>query len=98
MFIVTLANYLNIINNKTINILEIIIPIISLLTAGYLMGKNATKNGWLEGIKIGLIIILIIFIINIIITHKIVYKNFVYYTILLISSTLGSMIGINKKI
>ena len=95
-FLITILNYLDIINGKTLNISKIIIPLFSLNICGYIMGKYATKNGWLEGLKIGLIIVAIIFIYNIIF-ENISLKDIIFYLALISSSTLGSMIGINKK-
>lgn len=97
LFLITIFSYLNLFNSKVVSIFEIIIPIFALALAGYLMGKKASKKGFLEGIKIGLFIILLFLISCLIISGKITFKNTVYWFILLISSTLGSMVGINKK-
>ena len=96
-FISTTLNYFNLINNKILNIINFIIPIFSLALGGFIIGKNSPKNGWLEGLKIGLIFIIITFIFNLIFIHNVNLKDLIFYLLLLISSTLGSMIGINQK-
>ena len=96
-FLFTILNYFNIINNNIMNIIKIIIPLFALALSGFIVGKNALKNGWLEGIKIGMIIITLIILINLIFIRDINSRNFVFYLLLLLSSTLGSMFGINKK-
>lgn len=92
----TIFNYFSILNYKTINIIKIIIPITSIFIGGYQAGKNSEKKGWLEGIKISLIISTIIIIITLIL-NKFKIEYLLYITILICSCTLGSMIGINKK-
>lgn len=96
-FLFTTLNYFNIINNKVMNIAKIIIPLFSLALGGFIIGKNSLKNGWLEGLKVGLIVILLILIGNLIFMQKITSKDFVFYLILLVSSIFGSMFGINHK-
>jgi len=95
-FIFTTLNYFNIINIKVMEICKIIIPLFSLALSGYIMGKGSEKNGWLEGLKIGLIIVLIIVIGNLIFS-KLILKDFIFYILLLMGSMLGGMFGINRK-
>ena len=78
------------------NILSIIIMIIIFLIMGFLKGKNSDKKGYLQGMKIGGILLLILIIMGII-TFDFSFKSIIYYLILLLSSIFGSMIGINKK-
>ena len=61
-----------------------------------LMGKKASKNGWLEGLKISLIIIIILIIITLII-NEFSPKKLTYFLILIISGIFGSILGINTK-
>lgn len=96
-FIFTLFNYFNIINTSVLNVFKIIIPLFSLALGGFFIGKNTSKNGWLEGIKLGIIIVLFILIGNLIIMKNLNMKDFVFYALLIICSILGSMFGINKK-
>lgn len=95
-FIITLFNYFDIINGKLLSILKIIIPLFSLSLSGYMIGKNANKNGWLEGLKIGLIITLLIMIYNLIF-DTLTLKDIIFYLALIISAIVGSILGINKK-
>ena len=96
-FIFTILNYFNIINIKIMEVFKIIIPLFSLALGGYIMGKGSEKNGWLEGLKIGLIIVLLILIGNLIFSPKLILKDFIFYILLLMSSMLGGMFGINRK-
>lgn len=96
-FIGTLFNYFDVINGKVMSICNFMVFIFSMGLGGFVIGKNALKNGWLEGFKIGIIFILIILVFNLIFIHDINMKSVIFYIILIISSTIGSMFGINKK-
>ncbi len=96
--IATIFNYLNIISYKIIKILKFIIPIIATISGGFIIGKHSEKNGWLSGLKLGLIFLILLILFNLLgFQHKLQLKNFIYYLILLISTIIGSMIGINIK-
>ena len=97
-FLVTVLNYFNIIGSKFLSIMKILIILISMFIGGFLIGKKSLKKGWLEGIKLGIIFIIILALFNYLgLGQKFVVMNLVYYSILIISCTLGSMIGINRK-
>ena len=96
-FFITLLSYFNIINDKICSIFKILIPVISLFIGGFYMGKKSRNKGYLEGLKFGLIFCLLLIIFNLIVfgfTFEI--KYILFYIIIIISSTFGRMIGINK--
>lgn len=95
--ITTLFNYFNIMSDKTMSILKIIIPIISLFIGGIYLGMNTRLKGFCNGLKLGLIFIGIMILLNILFISSFEFKNILYYLILLITTSLGSMIGINVK-
>lgn len=97
-FLVTVLNYFNIVGSKILSIMEILIILISMFVGGFLIGKKSKQKGWLEGIKLGLIFVAILSLFNYLgLGQKFSVINLIYYLILIISCTLGSMIGINKK-
>ncbi|MDD2490088.1 MAG: TIGR04086 family membrane protein [Bacilli bacterium] len=96
-FILTISHYFNLINKKWLDIIKIIIPSVSLLIGGYRLGYRSKCRGWLEGIKLALVIILIFLLVIVIFQLPFSLKNLLYYTIILFSSMLGSMIGISRK-
>lgn len=97
-FLLTIFNYINIIKYNSVNIFEIIILFISIFSGSFVMGKKSSKKGWLEGIKFGLIFLVILVLFNYLgFNIEFEVKNLLYYGILLISSILGGMIGINFK-
>lgn len=90
--------YFNIIKDNTLTILRIITIIISMFIGGIYIGNKTNKKGYLEGIKISLIMIILLFLISYLGFGKSIKINtLIYYLIILISTTIGSMIGINKK-
>lgn len=95
--IMTSLNYFNIISGKVMIISKIIIPLVSLAIGGFILGKGANKNGWLEGLKLGLIITFLIIIGNLIFSQSLTIKDLIFYLLLLFSSMFGSMFGINMK-
>lgn len=77
---------------------KIFIPIISLLVGGIILGKKSNKKGWLEGLKLGLIFSVFLVLFNYLgLKNNFQLKHLLFYSILIISSMVGSMIGINKK-
>jgi len=96
--IITLLNYLNILNGSILNIISIIVMIIAIFIGGFLTGRKANKKGYLEGIKFGGIMIVIILLLNLLIfKNKFSLIDILYYLSLLFSSTIGSMIGIQRR-
>jgi len=93
-FILTLLSYFNI---TRFNCIKIIIPVFSTFLGGFILGKKNKKDGWKEGLKLSLIFIIILIILEFILKNKFEFKNIIYYLILISSTTLGSMIGINIK-
>lgn len=97
-FVVTLLSYANVMSDKTTSIFKIAIPIISLFIGGFYMGKRSRKAGYLEGLKIGAIFSLFLIIFNFLgLDNSFKAKYFLFYLILIATSVLGSMIGINRK-
>lgn len=96
-FISTLFNYINLFGNTFINVLKVIIPVISLFVGGFVIGKRTGKKGWLEGIKLSLIFLAFLTIFNYLaLDFSMSPKTLIYYIILVIATTFGSMIGVNK--
>lgn len=97
-FLLTLLSYFNIMNDTLTTIFKMLIPIISILSSGIVMGLNSTKKGWLEGLKLGLIICIILFLFNLLGLNKNIKINqLLFYSILIFTSVVGSMIGIKNS-
>lgn len=87
------------------NLLKIEIhPIIILLSiivitfaTGLITGKTNKYNGLKNGLLIGLLTTLIFILLSLILGAKLTLYSIIYYLIIIISTTLGSIIGVNKK-
>jgi len=97
IILLTIFAFTDIFSLKTIVIINYIALSIISLIHGILKGKKASKKGFIEGLKYGFILILILFILNLIFYRQFNLYIFLYYIILIASSTIGSMIGINLK-
>lgn len=97
--ILTIFNYYDIVTSKLFKIIKVLIPSLALFIGGYKVGNSANKKGYIEGIKLSLIIIVMLFMFSYLgfnVTFNV--SLILYYIILIISSMLGAMVGINKKI
>ena len=97
--ILTIFNYYDIVTNKLFKVIKVLIPSLALFIGGYKVGNNANKKGYIEGIKLSLIVIVLLFMLSYLgFNASFNISLILYYIILIISSMLGAMIGINKKI
>lgn len=94
--IITILYHTQIINYKTLRIINYIINIILFGLTGYKIASLERKKGYLQGFLISLILILI-FIIFSLITSKLSFSSLVYYLSLISSSITGGIIGVSKK-
>ena len=96
-FLCSLLNLIGV-NSTVTNLILFIFNAVLFLIYGFKFGVKAKKQGYLAGLKIGVILIIILFIINIVISQKTFsISMIIYYLILLLCSTLGGMLGISKK-
>ncbi len=91
---ISLLNYLF---EKNFTIIKLIIPAISILVASIILGKKVKEKAYLEGLKFSLFFIIIAIIFNLIFIKSFNYKTIIMYFLLVITSLIGSMIGINLK-
>ena len=96
-FILTILYYFDIINNNIYNIMKMIIVLLSLFINAFFLGKNSTKYGLVEGLKLGAIFLIIMFIIKIFTSNSFDIRTVIYSIIILLTTSIGSVIGINKK-
>lgn len=92
--LLTIINYFNLFNSSITNILKIVNMVLSILIGSFLLGKKSINKGWLEGIKYGLVISIILFAFNYLALDRF---NIIIYPIVLVTSMVGAVIGINYK-
>lgn len=92
--ILSILNYFIPFKAETI---KLIIPIISMLISSIILGKNIKEKAYLEGIKFSSLYIIFTIIIKLLLKTNFNYKVVIMLIALLITSVIGSMIGINLK-
>ncbi len=97
LIVMTLLYNFNIIGSKVLKVFEVLILLLSIFGGGFALGKNVSSKGYLEGIKFSIIVILLILGIGFVFNIDFGIKLFIYYSAIIASSVIGSIIGINKK-
>ena len=95
-FVYTVINYFGLFSSSFNSYVKFLISIISVLVSSFILGKRSIRNGYVEGIKLGLLVILFFLIVTLFFSSFNV-KTVFYYIILILFSCLGGMFGINKK-
>ena len=96
-FVLTILYYFDFISNNIYNIMKMIIVIGSLFINSLLLGKNSNKYGIVEGLKLGAIFLIVMIIIKLITNSPFDIRTLIYSLIILLTSSVGAVIGINKK-
>ena len=96
LLIVNLMYYFDIISNNIVKFLKIFIVVFSSFLTGIIRGYNSNSKGYINGLKISIIIIGILFGLSLLL-NEFNIKDIIYYIIIILSITFGAMVGINKK-
>ena len=97
ILVITFLSYFNIISNNTLKVCKIAIPVILITLNSFKSIKIINTKGYLNGIIYAGLIIITLFILNLLFYRSFYPKQSLYYIILLLSSSLGSMFGNTKK-
>ncbi len=98
IFFLTLFNYINFIDNGFFVFSMISDIVLSVFLGAFILSRSCNDKGWFEGLKFGFIFLLIISLLNyFIFNFHFNLKYLVFSIIIIISSLLGGMIGINFK-
>ena len=95
-FIFTIFYYFNLVSDSINSIIKFIIPIISISVSSFILGMKSVKKGYVEGIKLSIIVILFFSVIGMLF-GSFNFNTVIYYLILVLSSSLSGMLGINRK-
>ena len=97
-FLLTFLNQIHFLHSNATENIIFVFMIVFFSIIGFIYGKKTPSKGYLEGLKIGGIYIFFLIFINLIFfQNRFSIHRIIYYCVLILSSTLGSMIGINKK-
>lgn len=96
-FILSVFNYF-FMSSKTVHVIGLVFLILLFLIFSFKEARISTSRGIVTGLKVGLFLnALLIFINLILFQSSFKFLRLVYYIILLFSSILGSIIGVNTK-
>ena len=87
----------NLFKLETNKIIVIIIGAILMFIIGLLVGKKSESKGYLNGLLVSVISILILVLLSLIFRFSLNINSLIYYIILILSTVIGSVLGINKK-
>ena len=96
-FLLNVLNYFNTLNSSIYKLLLLFFVIISIFTGSYYLGNKSENKGYQKGIILGVLISFIFIMLTVIFKNNLTYSSMIYYIIIVITSTIGSTIGINKK-
>lgn len=97
VFICSLLNLIGV-NSTITNLIIFLFNILAFFFFGFKNGKKASSKGYIAGLKISGLFLIILIIINLFTTRSFFnITTIIYYIVLLLSGTLGGMLGINKK-
>lgn len=94
LFIFTLLNYFNVLSDKIMSFIKILLPVGVFGFGGFYLAKNSSKRGIIEGLKIGSIVLAFIILVSLLgLGSNFEIKNLIYYLILPITSSIGGIIA-----
>ena len=97
LIIITPFNYFNIISYKSVSLISFIVAILLFMMIGFMVALKSDKKGYINGLVIGVFnIILFVFLSLILVAHP-KLNILIFFLIMIISSTIGGMFGINYK-
>lgn len=98
LLLISTLYYFNILSSNVVKYLRVLTILLGIFIGSYQIGKKALKNGYLEGLKYGGLILFIFLLIALFFFRDFFQIKFILYDIILLTtSVLGSMIGINRK-
>ncbi len=96
--LLSILQYFIHLSNKTSHILTLAFILLLSFILGAFAGKNASSKGYVEGLKLSGLMIIILLLCNVIFFQSnFTLPRILYYFLILTSTIIGAMIGINKK-
>lgn len=97
IFLITLLSFFNILRGNSLIVSKFIVAFFSFFISSFKQGKESTKKGFLEGLKIGGILTFLLFLINYGMYQMFALKNLLYYLLLIFIAMVGGMAGISRR-
>ena len=91
LLLISTLYYFNILGSGLVKFLRPLVIFINVFISSYILGKHTEKNGYLEGLKLGGIIIFTFFIISLLLFRNYFQLRLIfYYFIIIFISIFGS--------
>lgn len=97
LIIITALNYFNVISYKSVSLISFIVVILLFMMVGFMVALRSNKKGYINGLIIGGFNIVLFLFLTFILGANPKLNVLIYFLILLLSSTIGGMFGINYK-
>ena len=94
---ITILDYYNLVNDKLINILQVISFIIIFIISGLFLGFKSRKKALVNGLKLSSIFIALLSLLILISPLEFTINTFISYILIIILVNIGTFIGVNKK-
>ena len=95
--LITLLSYFYIIPYSKTYIVLFILNNILIFLIGTINGTRLTNKAYIKGLLFGIALILILSLINLIFIRNFTFNTIIYYLVIVISSTISHIFGINIK-
>ena len=97
-FVMTIINLISPLKQNINSLLSLLGILMYSLIAGIRKGVKTDAKGYKEGFKIGFVYVAVLYFLGALSLHfAIPLKRFLYFVIIIVTTILGSVIGINKK-
>lgn len=97
LIIITSLNYFDLLSYKTISLISFIVVVILFMIIGFSVASKSEKKGYINGLIIGAFNIVLFLFLAVILGETPKLTIGIYFLILLLSSTIGGMFGINYQ-
>ena len=94
--LINILYYFDIVSNNIVKYLKMFLSITIYFISGLYIGRNSVSKGYINGLKLSLIMVILFIILGLIFNNLKVLR-IVYYLIMITCITFGAMIGISKK-
>lgn len=96
-FILTVFNYFDVLSSNLYKTILLLFLVVSVISGSYYLGYNSDSKGYLNGIVFGILISFVFILLSLVLKEKFVMSTIIYYLIVIITSSIGGTIGINKR-
>lgn len=97
ILLISITSYFSIISYNISNYLIKILFLIGIFIFNFKIGRKSSKKGLIKGIKHSLGIIIVLLFLNLITGFNFSIKTLLYYMLIMLTSILASILGVNKK-